>query len=265
MNLNIQSFKRIVIKIGTSSLTNSSGELDLPQIQKLVEQMVWLHQIGKEVVLVSSGAIANGRIALGWEIKELTIPEKQAAASVGQVLLTQTYNELLKIYGLKSAQILVTKEDLLFKNRLTNASNTMEVLLKNKIIPIVNENDTVAVDEIKFGDNDTLSAMVAKLVNADLLILLSDIDGLYNSDPRINSDARLIPEVQEITPKLMAVAGEKGTVWGSGGMRTKLLAAKIATNFGIPMIITNSRKKNILNRIFQGESVGTLFREVSGI
>ncbi len=263
MNLNIHSLKRIVIKIGTSSLTCSSGELDLAQMQQLVQQISELYQAGKEIILVSSGAICAGRTALNWKKELLTIPEKQAAASVGQGLLTQTYNQVFGNFNIQSAQILLTREDIGAETRVTNASNTLEVLLKNRIIPIVNENDTVAVDEIKFGDNDTLSAMVAKLVQADLLILLSDIDGLYNSDPRLNPDAQLISEVSEISPNLIAAAGGIGTARGSGGMKTKLSAAKIATNSGIPMIIANSRKEQVLKRIFAGEAVGTLFNEFS--
>ena len=247
------------MKVGTSSITHPSGQLDIERIEKLCRQLVNQHFSGKEVLLVTSGAVAAGLGKLGYKEKPRSIPEKQAAAAVGQGILMHIYEKMFSEYGQVVAQLLLTKDDLQNRKRFLNSRNTLLTLLQKRVLPIINENDTVVVEEIKFGDNDTLGALVATLVNADLLILMSDIDGFYTEDPRKDPEATLIPLVPEIDEKITSQAGKTGSTFASGGMFTKISAGKIAGNAGIPMVIANSKEENILNRLFAGENLGTLF------
>lgn len=257
--------KRIVIKIGSSSLTHTyTGDLNLMKIEKLVRVISDLKGEGKEVVLVSSGAIAAGRQALGYRTRPVTISEKQAFAAVGQARLMMVYQKLFAEYNQIAAQILLTKNTMVNDSNRYNAQNTFDELLKLGTIPIVNENDTVSTSEIplvdNFGDNDRLSAVVAALIGADLLILLSDIDGLYSDDPRQNPEAEFIQLVEEITPELMEMGkSTSGSEVGTGGMAAKLAAARIATDSGSDMVIANGDHVEVIWQIVAGEGKGTLF------
>lgn len=262
----IKDKKRIVIKIGSSSLQHpQTGDLDYIKLERLVRELCDLRNQSKDVVLVTSGAIAVGRKAVN--LKELptqtgaeAIAIKQACSAVGQARLMMTYQKIFAEYNQVAAQILMTKNTIVDNLNRYNAHNTFSELLKMGVIPIVNENDTVATYEIEIGDNDTLSAIVAALVDADLLILLSDIDGLFTDDPRRNPDARFIEQVDELTGELMNMGkASTGSRVGTGGMNTKLIAAKIATSSDIDMIIANSRDIGVLHRIMEGGNVGTLF------
>lgn len=266
MERDFSKVKRIVIKVGSSLLTEKNG-LNLKRIEEIVDQLASLQKKNKEIILVTSGAIASGMGRL--KLKKLTtMPQKQAAAAIGQNLLMGIYERLFKKRGCLVAQILLTSEDIENRERYLNARNTLLTLLNYKAIPIVNENDTVAVDEIKFGDNDTLSALVASKVEADLLILLTDTKGLYTVDPRRREAglthaplraAGFIEEVSEITPQLEKMASGPGTRRGTGGMGTKLQAAKIVRSSGIAMVIADGRIENVLLRLLAGEHLGTLF------
>ncbi|WPC39360.1 glutamate 5-kinase [Clostridium sp. JS66] len=255
----LKNVKRIVIKVGSSTLTHKSGLLNLNQIEKIVRQIADLHNEGKEVVLVTSGAIAAGIGKLGLKSRPKTIPEKQAAAAVGQGILMHMYEKIFSEYGKVAAQILITKDDISHRTRFLNARNTFFALAEMGAIPIVNENDAIIVDEIKFGDNDTLSATVASFVEADLLILLSDIEGLYDSNPRTNPNAKLIHEVKEITEEIENCAGGAGSSLGTGGMATKISAGRIATAAGVSMVIANGEHENVIRDIVNLKEVGTLF------
>ncbi len=256
MERDLLNAKRIVVKVGSSLLTEKN-RLNLEMMEKIVDQLAALQKKNKEIILVTSGAIASGMGRLN--LKKLTsIPQKQAAAAVGQNLLMGIYERLFKKKGCLVAQILLTSEDIQDRERYLNARNTLLTLLNYKAIPIVNENDTVAVDEIKFGDNDTLSALVASKVEADLLIILTDTKGLYTTDPQ-KRGARFIEEVSEITSQLERMASGPGTLRGTGGMVTKLRAAKIARSSGIAMVIADGRMRNVIKRILAGERLGTLF------
>lgn len=250
---------RVVVKVGTSSLTHQTGKLNISQLEKIVRSLADLTNQGYEVVLVSSGAIGAGIGKMGFKKKLKTIPEKQAAAAVGQGILLHMYEKLFGEYGQTVAQVLLTKDDLNERKRYLNARNALLTLLSWGTIPIINENDTLTVDEIRFGDNDTLAALVAGLVDADLLVLLTDIDGLYSANPRVDKSARLIRVIDEITPEVIELAGGAGSTLGTGGMVTKIHAAKISMNFGIPLIIANSSQEGILSDITAGKTVGTLF------
>lgn len=255
----LKDIRKIVIKVGSSTLTHPNGLLNLYRIEHLTRQIADLNNRGLEVVLVTSGAIGAGFRKLGFKEKPKNIPEKQASAAVGQGILMHTYEKFFSEYGQTVAQILITREDLTNEERFSNAQNTFSELLKNGVIPIVNENDAIIVEEIKFGDNDTLSAHVASLIGADLLILLSDIDGLYSCNPRTNPDAFLINEVPEITEEVENSAGGVGSSLGTGGMFTKVKAAKIATEAGISMIIANGEKQNVIINLLNFNDEGTLF------
>ncbi len=252
------SAQRIVIKVGSSVLAGKRG-LDLGIINRLCDEVSLLREQGRQVVIVSSGAIASGISKVGLRGMPKTIPQKQAAAAVGQGSLIQAYEEAFSHYDLKVAQILLTSDDLTNRRRYLNARHTLQTLLEWGIIPIVNENDTVVVDEIKFGDNDNLSALIAQLIEADLLVALTDMDGLYDSDPRENQKAQIIPIVHRIDRKVEGFAGERPGGLGTGGMLSKLMAAKKVTSAGVPMIIGNGRNRYVLKQIFDGEEVGTLF------
>lgn len=256
---NFENIKRVVIKIGSSSLTHSTGKLNLLQMELLARQMADLHNSGKEVILVSSGAVGAGMGKLGLDRWPRTLPEKQAVAAVGQGLLVHMYEKIFLEYGITVAQVLLTRGDFADRRRFLNASNALEHLLHMNVIPVINENDTVSVDELKLGDNDTLSALVAGLVNAELLVVLSDIEGLYDCDPRQNHKARLLTDVYCINGELEAMAGGAGSGFGTGGMATKLKAAKMAVETGVIMVIAKSTEPNILRRVAQGELVGTVF------
>ena len=250
---------RIVIKIGTSTLAHSTGRLNIRRVEELVKVMSDLKNSGHEVILVSSGAIGMGAGKLSLKGKPSDIPTKQAAAAVGQCELMYTYDKLFSEYNHTVAQILLTGSDFRHEDRHQNFTNTMMRILELDVLPIINENDTVATDEISVGDNDTLSALVAESINADLLVLMSDIDGLYTADPHKNPDASLIPEIREISEEIMALGGDAGSALGTGGMRTKLNAAEICTASGTDMIITNGQNPRILYDIADGKSVGTRF------
>ena len=250
---------RIVIKIGTSTLAHSTGRLNIRRVEELVKVMSDLKNSGHEVILVSSGAIGMGAGKLSLKGKPSDIPTKQAAAAVGQCELMYTYDKLFSEYNHTVAQILLTGSDFRREDRHQNFINTMMRILELDVLPIINENDTVATDEISVGDNDTLSALVAESINADLLVLMSDIDGLYTADPHKNPDASLIPEIREISDEIMSLGGDAGSALGTGGMRTKLHAAEICTAIGTDMIITNGQNPGILYDIADGKSVGTRF------
>ena len=265
--------KRIVVKIGSSSLQHKeTGDLDYTKLEKLVRELCDIRNRGKDVVLVTSGAIAVGKKAVqpfsSGEIAETPLAFKQACAAVGQARLMMTYQKIFAEYNQIVAQILMTKNTIVDNMNRFNAHNTFMELLKMGIIPIVNQNDTIATYELNFdkdndtliGDNDTLSAIVSALVEADLLILLSDIDGLYTDDPRKNPNATFIDTVEELNDTYMSMGKEStGSNVGTGGMNTKMTAAKIATNVGADMVIANSKDIGILHRIINGEKEGTLF------
>lgn len=253
--------KRIVFKIGTSTLTHSeTGGLDFVKMEKFVRILTDLHNQGKEIVVVSSGAIGVGRKALGLKEKPEERSVKQACAAVGQSRLMTVYQKLFSEYNQNTAQILMTKITIANDTNRHNAENTFRELLGMGVIPIVNENDTVATDEIDFGDNDYLSAIVAAIVKADLLVLLSDIDGLYTDDPNKNPDARRIPYVDRITDEMLGMAKGPSTDFGTGGMVSKVEAAGIANDAGADMIILNGNDMDNINRFFEGEELGTFFK-----
>ena len=254
--------KRIVIKIGSSSLTHKeTGNLDLIKLEILVREVSDLRNQGKEVVLVSSGAIMVGKNSVGMKDAPDHIAFKQACAAIGQAKLMMIYQKLFAEYNQVASQVLMTKNTMVDNLNRRNAQNTFEELLKLGSIPIVNENDTIATYEIEFGDNDTLSAVVAALIGADLLILLSDIDGLFTDDPHLNKKARFIDVVESIDAHLIEMGkGTTGSSVGTGGMATKLKAAKLATSAGADMIIANGEDFHIIHRIINGECCGTLFR-----
>lgn len=255
----LKNAKRIVLKVGSSTLTYPTGRLNLFQLEQLVRVLADLKNQGLEIILVTSGAVAAGMGKMGFGEKPKNIPEKQALAAIGQGVLMHLYEKIFSEYGKTVAQVLLTREDLTNRDRFLNARNTLLTLLRLGVLPIINENDTVAYEEIKFGDNDTLAALVAGLVDADLLVVLSDIDGLYTADPHRNATAQLIKVVEEITPELMELAGGTGTKLGSGGMVTKLQAAKISSNSGIPMIVMNGAREGAIREIIAGINPGTLF------
>ena len=255
----LQKAKRIVVKVGTSTITYANGKRNFSQIDRLARELSDLQNQGKEMILVSSGAVAVGVDRLGLPAKPNTIPGKQACAAVGQGVLMHTYEKLFADYGQIVAQVLITRTEAIDRHRYTNCRNTFMTLLQQGVIPIVNENDVVALDELKIGDNDNMSALVAGIVDADLVIILSDIDGLYTANPATHPDATLVHTVLEITPEVEASAGGVGSSRGTGGMATKIQAAKAATNSGIQLVIASGTEKNAIPRILQGEEIGTLF------
>ena len=252
----IRSARVIVAKIGASSLSNPSSSLDLEKVRALSEEVARLRKRGIGIILVSSGAIRAGRATMTMKVKNSEIAGLQALAAVGQVVLMEAYRGIMAELGFTVAQILLTWDDFRNKRRLRNLMNTINGLISLGVIPIINENDTIAVDEIKFGDNDTLSALVAKYMQADLLIILSDIGGLYSGDPS-EEGSRLMTGVKSITPEIERLVSQRHG--GFGGMATKLKAAKIATEAGIPMVIANSATENVVGRIINGENIGTIF------
>ncbi|OPY57788.1 MAG: Glutamate 5-kinase [Pelotomaculum sp. PtaU1.Bin035] len=251
-------FKRFVVKVGTSSINHSNGKPNLFQMENLVRQIAGLYNQGREVILVTSGAVGTGAGKLGLSGRPKTIPEKQAAAAVGQGVLMHIYEKFFAEYGVTVGQVLLTREDFSDRRRFLNARNALHAMLQFGVIPVINENDTVAVEEIKLGDNDNLSALVAGLVDAEMLFLLSDVDGLFTADPRKDPAACLIRDVQEITPEIENLAGEAGSM-GTGGMATKLQAARMAMHSGVVTVIARSGGKDVLREIIDGEPHGTVF------
>ena len=250
---------RIVVKVGTSTLAHATGRLNIRRVEELVKVLSDLKNAGHEIILVSSGAIGMGVGKLNLPGKPADMPTKQAAAAVGQCELMYTYDKLFSEYNHTVAQILLTGDDVDHDDRRRNFENTMARLLELGALPIINENDTVATAEIKVGDNDTLGGIVACAVHADLLVLLSDIEGLYTADPRKDPNAKLIPTVAQVTPDIEALAGGAGSALGTGGMATKLRAAKMVTARGCDMVIANGDHPEILYPIANGEAVGTRF------
>ena len=250
---------RMVVKIGTSTLTHATGHMNIRRVEQLCRVLADLKNAGHEVILVSSGAIGMGVGKLGLRERPSDMPTKQAAAAVGQCELMYAYDKLFSEYNHTVAQILLTGDDLNNADRHENFRNTMSRLLELGVLPIINENDTVATTEIAVGDNDTLGAIVAVSIGADLLVLLSDIAGLYTADPHANPDAKLIETVEDITPDVLALAGGCGSALGTGGMKTKLRAASMCCDAGCDMIIANGADPGLLYRLIDGESVGTRF------
>jgi glutamate 5-kinase len=247
-----------VIKIGSSLLTDEGRGLDNKAINSWVEQIAGLRKQDKNIVLVSSGAVAEGMARMGWKTRPSALHELQAAAAIGQMGLVQAYESCFKQHGIHTAQVLLTHDDLANRERYLNARSTLKTLLALGVIPIINENDTVATDEIRFGDNDTLGALVANLVEADLLVILTDQDGLFTADPRNNPDAELVYEGMASNPDFLKMAGGSGSHLGRGGMSTKITAAQRAARSGAATLITSGRAQQVLLRIAKGETLGTL-------
>jgi len=255
-------YHRLVVKLGTNLVTTPEGHLDLINMAALVRQITHLHHDGLETVLVSSGAIAAGRDRLGIHKEAREVPFRQVMAAVGQGRLMHIYEQFFAEHGITIAQALLTREDISDRAGYLNARNTIMGLLYFGVVPIVNENDVVAIDEIreaKFGDNDTLSALVANLVDADVLILLSDVAGLYTADPNLDPEARLIPLVEQIDRRIDELAGKTAGRWGTGGMATKIRSAKLATSSGVPVVLASGRMPDVVLRLARGEQTGTLF------
>ena len=250
---------RIAVKVGTSTLTHSTGRIDIRHVEELCKVLSDIKNAGHEVILVSSGAIGMGVGKLNLRERPSDMPGKQAAAAVGQCELMYIYDKLFGEYNHTVAQILLTGEDMRSESRHRNFANTLERLLEMGTLPVINENDTVATEEIRVGDNDTLGALVAVSVRADLLVVMTDIDGLYTADPRKNPNAELVREVRELTPELRQAAGGGGTALSTGGMATKLKAAEICMRSGTDMLIINGESPDILYRVLEGENVGTRF------
>lgn len=259
--MDFKNAKRVVIKVGTSTLTHKTGMLNIRHIESLVKVISDIKNSGKEILIVTSGAIGVGVGKLLMDKKPEDMPTKQACAAIGQSELMYVYDKHFSHYNHNVAQVLLTRDIIENDLRKENVINTLIRLLELKIIPIINENDTVATEEIVFGDNDTLSAIVSILVKADCLVLFSDIDGLYNKDPQLNSDAELLKEVDEITDDIVNLAGGKGSELGTGGMATKIQAAKLCMENSIPMYILNGDKPELLYSLTDGESVGTIFEK----
>jgi glutamate 5-kinase len=249
--------RRMVVKVGSSLVTNEGRGLDHAAVARWAEEIAGLRSAGKEVVLVSSGAIAEGMLRLGWTARPKAIHELQAAAAVGQMGLVQAYESAFARFGLRTAQVLLTHEDLADRRRYLNARSTLRTLLALGVIPIINENDTVTTEEIKVGDNDTLGALVTNLIEADVLVLLTDQAGLFTADPRRDRSATLVREARAGAPELEAMAGGAGSTLGKGGMLTKVLAAKRAARSGASTVIACGREDGVLVRLAQGEAIGT--------
>ena len=258
---NFKDKKRVVVKVGTSTLTHKTGRLNIRRVEALVKTLADLQNAGKQIILVTSGAIGLGVAKLGMAERPSDTPSKQACAAVGQCELMYMYDKQFSDYNLTVAQLLLTKY-ILLEDRRRNVENSLRKLLDMGVIPIVNENDTVAIDELELevGENDSLAAIVAEIAKAELLVILSDIDGLYDSDPRTNPDAKLIPVVEQIDEHIVEMAGGAGTSRGTGGMKTKINAAKIANDAGIDMVIMNGEKPGRLYDLFDGKPVGTVFK-----
>lgn len=261
---NISEKKRIVIKLGTSTLAHKTGKLNIRRMTNLVRVISDLHNAGREIIMVSSGAVGLGAGKLGLPEKPKDTKMKQAVAAIGQCELMHVYDDMFAKYSITVAQILLTKAIINTPGHCENFKSTVESLVGMGVIPIVNENDAIAIDELELeiGENDSLSALVATLADADLLLILSDIDALYDSDPRSNPDAKPITVVERITPEIEEAAGGAGTTFGTGGMSTKINAAKIASEAGIDMVIMNGRDPEVLYDLFEDKEIGTIFKAV---
>lgn len=264
MAIDIKNSKRIVVKVGTSSLTHKNGNINLGTIEKFARVLSDLQSMGKEIILVSSGAVGVGCSRLGLKERPSTTKGKQAAAAVGQCHLMNIYSKFFAEYGHVVAQVLLTRDVIEDDRMRNNVCNTFDTLLEQGVIPIVNENDTVSIDEIEnicnFGDNDNLSAIVSLLTNADLLVILSDIDGFYDGDPRKDPNAKFMSQIDELTDEIKAFAGDAGSSFGTGGMRTKIMAAEKVVSKGINMVLANGENPSVLRELLvDGERVGTLF------
>jgi len=251
--------RRVVVKIGSSLLADAGSGIRQDVVDHLVDELAALMKDGKQIVVVTSGSVALGRVRMGWVDRTLSVHEKQAAAAIGQPKLMRAYGQAFARHGLSVAQMLLTKDDLRHRRRYLNASNTSETLFSAGVIPIVNENDTVVVAEIKFGDNDSLGALVSLVVDADLVVMLTDVAGLYDKNPLEYPDARRIDMVAHLSQEHMAMAGDAGSAFGTGGMASKLSAARVATRGGVAAAIISGREKGMLTRLLAGEDVGTLF------
>lgn len=252
--------KKIVIKIGSSFFINDKGEINKSNILELIKQISIIKEKGIAVCLISSGAVAVGLKKMGYTTRPSDIVKKQACAAIGQMSLMQEYEQLFSVFNLKCAQILLNHDDFGNRKRIISLKNTIEKLFSMNVVPIINENDALAVEEIKVGDNDTLSAMVSLVLNADLLVLVSDVDGLYTANPNLDKEAKLLKEIDVIDDKIRQMAGGAGTIYGTGGMSTKIKAGEIANNSGIPMMIVNKTKINELSTVSEGENIGSLFK-----
>ncbi len=251
--------RRLVVKVGSSLLADAREGIRQAAVEGIAGQIAGLREKGVQVAIVSSGAVALGRVHIGWIGRRLSVHEKQAAAAVGQPLLMRAYAQAFARHGLHVAQMLLTKDDLRHRRRYLNASNTSETLFSVGLIPVVNENDTVVVQEIKFGDNDTLGALVGLLIDADMLVMLTDVDGLHEHNPAENADAPRLSVVEAITTEIAAMAGDAGSHFGTGGMASKLAAARVATRGGVTTAIVNGHEDGVLGRLLAGEDVGTIF------
>lgn len=251
--------RRIVIKVGTSTLTSSDGRLDRNYVRSLVSQIYTLKEMGWQPVIVSSGAIAAGVERLGYESRPGDMPTLQAAASIGQVSVLSLYSTFFAAHNTTIGQVLLTRRDTAHRQSYLHARDTFERLIELGVVPVVNENDTVAVEEIKFGDNDTLAALVAVMIGADMVIFLTDIEGLYSADPRDDETAQLVDRVTQVTDQVMAAAGPAGSTAGSGGMSTKVKAAKVLMRAGIPLVVCDGRREGVILEVAAGDPVGTFF------
>ncbi len=257
----MKNIQKMIVKVGTSTLTQSGQKLSRRYMLSLVQQLVQLQSQGIQVVLVSSGAIAAGRELMNFPKVGRSLPAKQMFSSIGQAKLMQTWSELFSLFDIQVGQVLLTRDDFSDRKRYLNARDTLHCLLQHQVIPIINENDTVATKEIRVGDNDNLAALVGNLIEADLVVLLTDQEGLFTKDPRLNSDAKLIPIVEHINESIFALAGGSSTKLGTGGMVTKIEAAQIASQSGTRTVIASSARPNILIDLAQGKQIGTLFLE----
>jgi len=255
----LASVRRIVVKVGSALLTDPESGIRMEMVGRIAAEVARLRAAGIEVCLVSSGAVALGRVHLGWMGRKLSVHEKQAAAALGQPWLMHAYRQAFAVHDLQVAQMLLTRDDLRHRRRYLNASNTSETLFSAGVVPIVNENDTVVVEEIKFGDNDTLGAMVSLVINADLLVMMTDVDGLYDRNPATDPDAVRQSVVGSLTPAVLAMAGDAGSEFGTGGMVSKLKAARISVRGGIAAAIVSGHNTSALEALMAGEDTGTLF------
>lgn len=256
---NLEKVKNIIVKIGSSSLCDQNGNIDKEKILNLIQQIAYIKRKNIKITLVSSGAINAGVHIMNLKQRPDTIPQKQALAAIGQASLMQIYEDLFSLFKLKCAQILLNHDDFDDRKRLMNFNNAMQAIIDYDVVPIINENDTLAVDEIKVGDNDTLASMIVPAVNADLVIIVSDIDGLYDDNPHTNKDAKLIPNVAGITKTIENMAKDASSKVGTGGMITKIKAAKICNEFGCDLAIVNGNQPNVLIDLLEGKEVGTYF------
>ena len=255
----LKNAKRVVVKVGTSTITRPTGGSNLVRMEEIAREIAGLADEGREMVLVTSGAIAAGMNRMGLKTRPKDVSKRQALAAVGQGVLMHLYETMFASYGQTAGQVLLTKENSVRHNQYTNSRNALLAMIAMGVVPVVNENDAVSVDELKIGDNDTLSATVASLVDADALIILSDVDGLYTANPQERPNAKLISEVREVTPEIENLAGGAGTEGGTGGMVTKLAAAKIAMSAGVTMVIARGDRFGVMREVLEGKSVGTVF------